>query len=74
MEWVMADDKSTKWYLVATCKNPDCKHQIELMECPPPSVNLGVDREQFEYQCAVCNKSYRYTMFEVTRQQGATRH
>jgi len=70
----LAVNKPLKWYLTATCKNPDCNELLLLMECPPPEITIGVDREEFDYPCPVCTKSFHYTMHEVTRRQGPTRH
>jgi hypothetical protein len=70
----MTEPAAEKWYLAATCKNPKCNELLLLMECPPPDVPIGVDREEFDYLCPFCKTHFHYTMHEVTRRQEATRH
>jgi hypothetical protein len=62
-----------KWYFAVTCKNPKCQCGIAIMECPPPEVPVGVDREEFDLECQFCNTSSHYTMHDVTRIQGEAR-
>jgi hypothetical protein len=62
-----------KWYLAVTCKNPACQFTNAIMECPPPEVMLGVDREDFDLECPVCGTSSHYTIHEVARIQGSAR-
>jgi hypothetical protein len=67
----MATVEPGKWYLAVNCKNLSCQYGIAIMECPPPEVTIGVDREEFDLTCPLCGTSSHYSMHEVSRIEGS---